>query len=267
MATPAQWVAGARPRTLPAAVAPVLVGTGAAAALDGFRLGAGAARAGRRARAAGRGQLRQRLLRRHAAAPTPTGSGRCGWSARAPPPRARCCVAAGAGLRRRGASPGWRWRRCRAGGWSPSARSASRPPGPTPAGPIPYGYRGARRGLRLRVLRPGRRRRDDVRADRARCPGWRSPSRCPIGLLIVAILVVNNLRDIDGDARRRQAHARGAARRPGDPAAVRRAVRRRLRRRSPPSASPGRGRCWGCSPPRWPSRRRARCSPAGAGRR
>jgi 1,4-dihydroxy-2-naphthoate octaprenyltransferase len=38
MATPAQWLAGARPRTLPAALAPVLVGTGVAAALDGFRL-------------------------------------------------------------------------------------------------------------------------------------------------------------------------------------------------------------------------------------
>jgi 1,4-dihydroxy-2-naphthoate octaprenyltransferase len=37
VATPAQWAAGARPRTLPAALAPVLVGTGAAAALDGFR--------------------------------------------------------------------------------------------------------------------------------------------------------------------------------------------------------------------------------------
>ncbi len=34
MASRAQWVAGARPRTLPAALAPVLVGTGAAAALD-----------------------------------------------------------------------------------------------------------------------------------------------------------------------------------------------------------------------------------------
>ena len=31
MTTPAQWIEGARPRTLPAAVAPVLVGTGAAA--------------------------------------------------------------------------------------------------------------------------------------------------------------------------------------------------------------------------------------------
>ena len=39
MATPAQWLEGARPRTLPAALAPVFVGTGAAAALDGFRLG------------------------------------------------------------------------------------------------------------------------------------------------------------------------------------------------------------------------------------
>jgi 1,4-dihydroxy-2-naphthoate octaprenyltransferase len=36
MATPAQWIEGARPRTLPAAIAPVLVGSGAAAYLDGF---------------------------------------------------------------------------------------------------------------------------------------------------------------------------------------------------------------------------------------
>jgi 1,4-dihydroxy-2-naphthoate polyprenyltransferase len=35
MATPAQWLEGARPRTLPAAVAPVLAGTGVAAYLDG----------------------------------------------------------------------------------------------------------------------------------------------------------------------------------------------------------------------------------------
>jgi 1,4-dihydroxy-2-naphthoate octaprenyltransferase len=37
MATPAQWLSGARPRTLPAAVAPVLVGTGAALDLDAHR--------------------------------------------------------------------------------------------------------------------------------------------------------------------------------------------------------------------------------------
>lgn len=46
MATLAQWVEGARPRTLPAALAPVAVGTGAAAGL-------GAASAGRAALAAG----------------------------------------------------------------------------------------------------------------------------------------------------------------------------------------------------------------------
>jgi 1,4-dihydroxy-2-naphthoate polyprenyltransferase len=39
MATPAQWLEGARPRTLPAAFAPVAAGTGAAAAVDGFDLG------------------------------------------------------------------------------------------------------------------------------------------------------------------------------------------------------------------------------------
>jgi 1,4-dihydroxy-2-naphthoate octaprenyltransferase len=39
MTTVGQWIEGARPRTLPAAVSPVLVGTGAAAAADGFRLG------------------------------------------------------------------------------------------------------------------------------------------------------------------------------------------------------------------------------------
>ena len=39
MTTSAQWLAGARPRTLPAAVAPVLVGSGSAAALDAFRPG------------------------------------------------------------------------------------------------------------------------------------------------------------------------------------------------------------------------------------
>ena len=39
MATASQWAEGARPRTLPAAVSPVLVGTGAAAAVDATHLG------------------------------------------------------------------------------------------------------------------------------------------------------------------------------------------------------------------------------------
>lgn len=39
MATSTEWVQGARPRTLPAAVSPVIVGTGAAAAIDVAHLG------------------------------------------------------------------------------------------------------------------------------------------------------------------------------------------------------------------------------------
>lgn len=39
MATPAQWIEGARPRTLPAAVAPVIIGTAAAMVLDSHDLG------------------------------------------------------------------------------------------------------------------------------------------------------------------------------------------------------------------------------------
>ncbi|MBD7920049.1 1,4-dihydroxy-2-naphthoate polyprenyltransferase [Cellulomonas sp. Sa3CUA2] len=39
MATASEWLAGARPRTLPAAVAPVLVGTGAAAQVDAAHAG------------------------------------------------------------------------------------------------------------------------------------------------------------------------------------------------------------------------------------
>jgi 1,4-dihydroxy-2-naphthoate octaprenyltransferase len=46
MATPGEWLEGARPRTLPAAVAPVLVGTGAAAQLGAAHLGRAALAAG-----------------------------------------------------------------------------------------------------------------------------------------------------------------------------------------------------------------------------
>ena len=48
VATPAEWLAGARPRTLPAAVSPVLAGTGVAAfAVDGITGGAGGRRCSR----------------------------------------------------------------------------------------------------------------------------------------------------------------------------------------------------------------------------
>ena len=41
MATASQWVSGARPRTLPAAVSPVVAGTGAAAGLGSADAGRG----------------------------------------------------------------------------------------------------------------------------------------------------------------------------------------------------------------------------------
>ena len=54
MATSSEWIAGARPRTLPAAAAPVLVGTGAAAQLGAASPGRARSRRGQwRSRAAG----------------------------------------------------------------------------------------------------------------------------------------------------------------------------------------------------------------------
>ena len=80
MATPAQWIAGARPRTLPAAISPVVLGTAAAAAIDKANLGLAVLallvsvglQVGR--------QLRQRLLRRDPWHRRPSGSGRSGSS-------------------------------------------------------------------------------------------------------------------------------------------------------------------------------------------
>ena len=81
MATVTQWFEGARPRTLPAAIAPVVAGTGAAAAVDGFVLG--------RALLALLVAVALQVAVNYAndysdgvAAPTPTGSGRCGSSVR-----------------------------------------------------------------------------------------------------------------------------------------------------------------------------------------
>ena len=63
--TPTQWLAGARPRTLPAACSPVIAGTGLAVFEQGASWVAARPVAGRQPGAAGRRELRQRLLRRH----------------------------------------------------------------------------------------------------------------------------------------------------------------------------------------------------------
>ncbi|WP_448615467.1 1,4-dihydroxy-2-naphthoate polyprenyltransferase [Modestobacter sp. URMC 112] len=197
MATPAQWLAGARPKTLPAAVAPVLVGSGAAAALDGFRAGpavlalvvalalqvavnyANDYSDGRRGTDADRvGPMRL------------VGSG-------AAPPRQvlvaaalAFAVAAVAGLALAALSSWWL---VAVGAVSIVAAWTYT------GGPIPYGYRALGEvfvfvffGLVAVV--------GTTFAQTRSLEGLAFAAAVPIGLLIVALLVVNNLRDVHGDA-------------------------------------------------------------------
>jgi 1,4-dihydroxy-2-naphthoate octaprenyltransferase len=197
MATPAQWLAGARPRTLPAALAPVLVGTGTAIALDGFRLlpavlalvvalslqvavnYANDYSDGRRGTDADRvGPMRL------------VGSGAA--------PARQVLVAAGlafavaglAGLALAALSSWWLvlvGAVCMVAAWTYTG------------GPLPYGYRALGEVFVFVFFGPvavvG-----TTFVQTRTLPGLAWAVSVPIGLLIVAILVVNNLRDIAGDA-------------------------------------------------------------------
>jgi len=197
VATAAQWVAGARPRTLPAAVAPVLVGTGTAAALDGFRpvpallamvvaLGLQVAvnyandySDGRRGTDADRvGPMRL------------VGSGAASARQVLVAAALSFAVAAVAGLALAALSSWWLvavGAVCIVAAWTYTG------------GPIPYGYRALGEvfvfvffGLVAVV--------GTTYVQTLRVEGLAVAASVPIGLLIVAILVVNNLRDIEGDA-------------------------------------------------------------------
>jgi 1,4-dihydroxy-2-naphthoate octaprenyltransferase len=197
MATPAQWVAGARPRTLPAALAPVLVGTGAAAALDGFCLGpallalivalalqvavnyANDYSDGKRGTDADRvGPMRL------------VGSGAATARQVLVAAALSFLVAAVAGLALAALSSWWLiavGAVCIAAAWTYTG------------GPIPYGYRALGEvfvfvffGLVAVV--------GTTYVQTHTLPGLAFAVAVPVGLLIVAILVVNNLRDIEGDA-------------------------------------------------------------------
>ena len=197
MATAAQWVAGARPRTLPAALAPVLVGTGAAAALDGFRpvpalLALVVALAlqvavnyandysdGRRGTDADRvGPMR--LVGSGAAAPRQVLVAAC----------LSFGVAGVAGLGLAALSSWWLvavGAVCMVAAWTYTG------------GPIPYGYRALGEVFVFVFFGPvavvG-----TTYVQTLTLPGLAFAVSVPVGLLIVAILVVNNLRDIEGDA-------------------------------------------------------------------
>jgi 1,4-dihydroxy-2-naphthoate octaprenyltransferase len=196
-ATPAQWLAGARPRTLPAALAPVLVGTGAAAALGSFRpvaavLALVVALAlqvavnyandysdGRRGTDADRvGPMR--LVGSGVAAPRQVlvAAGLA------------FAVAAVAGLALAALSSWWLvlvGAICMAAAWTYTG------------GPLPYGYRALGEVFVFVFFGPvavvG-----TAYVQTGTLPGLAFAVAVPVGLLIVAILVVNNLRDIEGDA-------------------------------------------------------------------
>jgi 1,4-dihydroxy-2-naphthoate polyprenyltransferase len=197
MATPAQWVAGARPRTLPAALSPVLVGTGAAAALDGFRpvpalLALVVALAlqvavnyandysdGRRGTDADRvGPMR--LVGSGAARPQQVLAAAV----------LSFAVAAVAGLALAALSSWWLvavGAVCMGAAWTYTG------------GPLPYGYRALGEVFVFIFFGPvaviG-----TTFVQTGAVEGLAVAASVPPGLQIVALLVVNNLRDIEGDA-------------------------------------------------------------------
>lgn len=196
MATPAQWFAGARPRTLPAALAPVLVGTGAAAALDGFRL----PEALLALVVALALQVAVNYANDYSDGTRGTDADRVGpmrlVGSGAASPRAvlvaallSFAVAAVAGLVLAALSSWWLvavGAVCILAAWTYTG------------GPIPYGYRALGEvfvfvffGLVAVV--------GTTYVQTGTLEGLALAVSVPIGLLIVAILVVNNLRDIAGD--------------------------------------------------------------------
>jgi 1,4-dihydroxy-2-naphthoate polyprenyltransferase len=197
MATPAQWLAGARPRTLPAALAPVLVGSGAAAALGSFwPLPAVLALVVALAL-----QVAVNYANDYSDGTRGTDAERVGpmrlvGSGAAAPRQVLIAavlafaVAAVAGLGLAALSSWWLvavGAVCMAAAWTYTG------------GPLPYGYRALGEVFVFIFFGPvavvG-----TTFVQTGTLPGLAFAVSVPIGLLIVAILVVNNLRDIHGDA-------------------------------------------------------------------
>ena len=197
MATPAQWLAGARPKTLPAALAPVLVGSGAAAALDGFR----AVPALLALVVALALQVAVNYANDYSDGVRGTDADRVGpmrlvGSGAATPRQVLVAtgvafgVAAVAGLALAALSSWWLvavGAVCMVAAWTYTG------------GPIPYGYRALGEVFVFLFFGPvavvG-----TTYVQTGTLPGLAFAVSVPVGLLIVAILVANNLRDLEGDA-------------------------------------------------------------------
>ena len=197
MATAAQWVAGARPRTLPAAVAPVLVGTGAAAALDGVDLlPAALALVVALALQVGVNYANDYSDGRRGTDADRVGPMRLVGSGAAEPRQVLLAaslafaVAGVAGLGLAALSSWWLvavGAVCIAAAWTYTG------------GPLPYGYR-ALGEVNVFVFFGPVAVVGTTYVQTGTLPGLAFAASVPVGLLIVAILVVNNLRDIDSDA-------------------------------------------------------------------
>ena len=192
-----RWVAGARPRTLPASVIPVAVGTAVAAATGpAIWWRAATALVVSVAIQVGTNYANDYSDGKRGTDAVRVGPVRLVASGLATPEavkRAALLAFAVAAGRRAGAGGGRR-----AGGCSRLAPPAWPPGWLYTGGPRPYGYAGLGRAVRVRLLRPGGDGRVGLRATGPHHRPGR-PGRVPIGLLAVALLVVNNLRDIPGD--------------------------------------------------------------------
>ncbi len=197
MATPSQWLAGARPKTLPAALAPVLVGSGAAAALGGFRpVPALLALVVALALQVAVNYANDYSDGRRGTDAVRVGPMRLVGSGTAPPRQVLAAaalafaVAAVAGLALAALSSWWLvavGAVCIAAAWTYTG------------GPLPYGYRALGEvfvfvffGLVAVV--------GTTFAQTRTLSALAFAVAVPVGLLSVALLVVNNLRDIEGDA-------------------------------------------------------------------
>ena len=197
--SPAQlWIAGARPRTLPAAVAPVLAGTGAAAYADSvvwwkalLALGVSLAL-----------QIGVNYANDYSDGIKGTDDDRVGplrlvGSGLVPARHGQARSPRLPGARRRaGLRPGRDDDVVAAAGRHRRARRRL----DLHRRPVAVRLPRARRGQRVRVLRARRGARHRVRPDRGRSPRLAVAASIGVGALACAILVANNLRDIPTDS-------------------------------------------------------------------